>query len=375
MAAWMIQALRGDFDVTLLTWTQIDLRRINLMFGTSLRETDFRIRTVPAALRAAIALDPDEGSIQKHAWLMRVAKRMRAGYDLAISADNEADLGLPALQYIHYPFLAHVYPRMCESPDLPLHAKLKAIAEGKLRPWMLLGNFSFERVKSTRTLVNSDWTGRWVKRVYGISSVTVSPPTSGVIPHAAWDKREDGFVMIGRFCEGKRIDWVIGVLQRVRDRFPHIRLHLFGGVDLASTGAEYFRRLTELVTQHASWIRLHVDLPRDEMFQIVSRQRYGIHALLEEHFGMAVAEMVAAGCIPFVHDSGGPPDIVGNDPRLRYSTEADAFEKIVRVLESPREQGDIRAALEGRRRAYTPEAFASSIRREVRDMLSIGVKS
>jgi glycosyltransferase involved in cell wall biosynthesis len=42
--------------------------------------------------------------------------------------------------------------------------------------------------------------------------------------------------------------------------------------------------------------------------------RYGIHGMLDEHFGMAPAELAAAGCIVFVPNDGGQVEIVDDDP-------------------------------------------------------------
>ena len=50
-----------------------------------------------------------------------------------------------------------------------------------------------------------------------------------------------------------------------------------------------------------------------------------------EHFGIAVAEMMQAGCITFIHDSGGQTEIV-NLRELRYQTKEEAIEKIIQVL-------------------------------------------
>ena len=50
----------------------------------------------------------------------------------------------------------------------------------------------------------------------------------------------------------------------------------------------------------------------------MAQHRYGIHTMENEHFGIGVAEMVRAGCIPFVHDSGGPVEIVGGRSELRF---------------------------------------------------------
>jgi hypothetical protein len=38
VAAWMLQALVASYDVTALTWKEIDLDAINRYYGTSIRD-------------------------------------------------------------------------------------------------------------------------------------------------------------------------------------------------------------------------------------------------------------------------------------------------------------------------------------------------
>ena len=123
-------------------------------------------------------------------------------------------------------------------------------------------------------------------------------------------------------------------------------------------------------TGRSSWATLHEDISRGESAELAARQRYGMHAFKNEHFGMAVAEMVRAGCIPFVHNSGGPPEIVGHDSCLIYESEEEAAQKIMRVLRDPAAQEDIRQRLALRKDFYSVETFVRAIRAEVRQALS-----
>ena len=369
VAAWILEALRQDYAVTLLTAAPVDFSQLDRQYGTSLAGSDLQVRTMAPLLRGFLGLDPDPGSVQKHVYLMRLCKRIRYRYDMVVSADNEADFGPPAIQYIHYPSFAHSYPRVRSSCDLPLVQKLVCLSKGEIRPWMLVGDYSFDRMKANRTLVNSDWTGRWIKRVYGIDSTTVHPPAPGIFPQIPWEKRENGFVMIGRLNGGKRFDWCLKVLSVVRTKFPQVKMHVVGTSQ--DEPPDYPAFLRALVQANSSWVTLHEDISRGELAELAARQRYGMHALKDEHFGMAVAEMLRAGCLPFVHNSGGPPEIVGHDSRLIYESEEDAAQKIMHVLGNPAMQEDIRRRLALRKDFYSAETFVRAIRAEVERALSL----
>ncbi len=52
--------------------------------------------------------------------------------------------------------------------------------------------------------------------------------------------------------------------------------------------------------------------PDREMYQAtLARSRIYLHLMRGEHFGITIVESMSAGCVPVVHDSGGPKEIVG----------------------------------------------------------------
>ncbi len=108
------------------------------------------------------------------------------------------------------------------------------------------------------------------------------------------------------------------------------------------------------------------NIGRDELTRLMTRQRYGIHGMVGEHFGIGVAEMVRAGCVVFAPDSGGPAEIVG-DERLLYASEREAVEKIERVLTDPDLQAELGATAAARDDEFGTKRFAAEVRRVVLD--------
>jgi glycosyltransferase involved in cell wall biosynthesis len=81
-----------------------------------------------------------------------------------------------------------------------------------------------------------------------------------------------------------------------------------------------------------------------------------------EHFGMAVAEMVSAGCIVFAPKNGGPAEILGGDERLLYSSPQDAAEKIGMTMVSCERQTQLRDYLALRSSLFSAQRFVNQIR-------------
>ena len=132
-------------------------------------------------------------------------------------------------------------------------------------------------------------------------------------------------------------------------------------------GPRYFRELQDLAAANSAWVTLHEDLSRTDLSGLTGRLLYGIHAQVEEHFGIAPAEALLGGCIPFVHDSGGQAEIVDRDRRLCFSTEEDAVRKLSAVMRDGSLQTAILESL-APRELFTPDRFVEGLRNAVRQL-------
>lgn len=355
MSAWTLEALRGRADVTVLSWGPVALARVNRAFGTSLAPSDFRWEHLGPGPRGALAAVPLPLALLRINLLLRRARWLlaRDGYDVVLSTMNEADVGMRAIQYVHYPWAFYPRPHADyrwyhHSPAMRAYRALSARVSG----------YSAEGVRRNLTLVNSDWTGRVFQACYGVQPVTLHPPVAGGFPEVPWEAREDAFVCAGRLAPEKELEKVIAILARVRARGHALRLRVVGHAQQRL----YAARVRRAAAPHRDWISFHLDLSRDELVRLVARHRYGLHGMVGEHFGIAPAEMLRAGCIPFVPADGGPEEIVGGDERLIYRSPDDAVAKIDRMLRDAGLREDVRAGLEPQREQLSEQRFMRRIR-------------
>jgi glycosyltransferase involved in cell wall biosynthesis len=110
------------------------------------------------------------------------------------------------------------------------------------------------------------------------------------------------------------------------------------------------------------WIELREEVSRADLGAVVSESRYGIHPFEGEPYGIAVAEMVRAGCIPITRRSGGPPEITGEDERLRFDSAEEGAARLLALMRSEDDRNQIRAQLRRRAPTLAPEAFVRRIR-------------
>lgn len=359
VAAWMIEALKHTHRVALLTWRAPDLAAVNRFFGTALAEGEFVCHVVPAAVRRAFHCSPMPLALLRDAYLMRRARRLAPCFDVVISASNEGDVGPRGIQFVHYPRFDPERPAV----DLRWYHRWSPAVRAYRAAVLRATGFSAARMRRNLTLANSAWVADRLRRVHGVQPLIVHPAVAAVWSPVLWAEREDGFVCVGRLAPEKRIERVVDILARVRARGHGVHLHVAGSADDAAYAA-FVRRLA---AAHSAWVSLHENLPRDALGALVSRHRYGIHGMEEEHFGMVVAEMVSAGCVVFVPAGGGQQEIVGGDERLLYRTPDEAADKIAAVLADVSCQRDLRDALAPRAAALSPERFAAAIRRVVAD--------
>jgi glycosyltransferase involved in cell wall biosynthesis len=360
VAAWMVQALKDDHQVTLLAWSRPDLGALNRFFGTTLEPTDVAVLRPPAPLRALLRSIPAPIYLLHTAILLRLAKRRARDFDVLVTGDNEADFGPGGVQYINYPW--DLLPRPAvEARWYHWRALVKAYRELCIR----LADFSDERMRRTPAVVSSDYVGRLVDRRYGVVPRTIYPPVIGTFPSVDWDARERAFLCVGRIAPEKQLDRVIDILIRVRAAVPGVRLHLVGTPEGA-----YAERIAARIRAEGTWISHESGLSREALAALMARHRYGIHGNPNEHYGMVVAEMVHAGCLVWVPNDGGQVEIVG-DPRLRYDTVEGAAASIVRTLREPAEEAALRRHLSSHARRFSTETFV----REFREVIAAAARS
>jgi glycosyltransferase involved in cell wall biosynthesis len=356
----MIEALRRDYRVSLLTWKSPDLDAVNQFFGTTLRPSDVEVLVVSPWLRRLARHTPTPAALLKSGHLLCLGRKLAPGYDVLITADNEADLGRKGIQYVHFPTLD---PRR---PVIDLHwyhgsARLVDL----YRKWALrITGFSIERMRRNVTLVNSDWTGSRIREIHGIEPRTVYPPAVGGFNPVPWEARENGFVCIGRLSPEKELEKIIEIVSRVRAHGNDAHLHIIGTPE----DAEYYRRLQRKAEANASWVRIESGLSREEVIRRIATHRYGLHGMQEEPFGMSVAEMARGGCIVFVPEGGGQVEVVGAEDQLRYRSPSDAAQKIAAVMADSARGDTLRAHLAARASRFSAERFVSEIQDAVAEL-------
>lgn len=218
------------------------------------------------------------------------------------------------------------------------------LRQAYVRCCRLVGNSpQVEGEKCLLTIANSRWTAS--ERPNSTNQVgptaTVYPPVSPRKIDLTESRSSNRIVAVGRLVANKRHREAISIVEAAARRTKcDLSLTIVGRGE-----GRYVRELAQFAQQSgvATVIPNASDRQLDET---MSRARFGLHTYQSEHFGIAIAEMILAGCIPVVHDDGGAVELIP-DPRCRFRSDEQAVECVESLVKlSLDEQEQIQAVLQ-----------------------------
>ncbi len=348
MALLLCDVLARDRDVELFTMGVDGLEGLERESGVDLRGGGIRVIVLPmpAAFRRRF-------DAIRFARLSRHVRARAAEFGLLASGYNVFDFGRPGLQLVaDFSFDDATRRALGESPRGLLgwayaasparSAYLGAgriLAGGRRAGWM-----------RNETVTVSRWTRDLLASRFGLESTVVYPPVAGDFPAVPWPEREDGIVVMGRATPSKGLERAIEIVRRVRAGGRDLHLHVVARPDDPS----YTRRLKLMCRDSGGWAVWEGPVFGDAKKALLSRHRYGISCRTYETFGIAVAEMVKAGCIVWVPEGGGQIEIVDH-PDLTFRSPDDAAAAIAAVCRDGGRQAAMRAHLARRGGLFSRE--------------------
>lgn len=364
---WTAQAMKDDFDVSLITTGSVDLPALNACYGTCIAESEMRI------IRPRLPLwlqDARMGSALRGAIYWRLCRRAAQRCDILVSAYNPCDFGVPAIQCIaDFSWDDEIRRRLHPTPPGASRILHEQAGVRRLYGWLaqlIEGRGRHTRLRSLDMIIsNSQWSAGIIREKYGLDSQVLYPPVTGAANVTPLSAREPGFVCIGRISPEKRIERIVEILRAVRRLGQDVHLHVVGD----TAGSAYGRQIASLCASEREWIFVEGPLYGEAKTQFLGRHRYGIHACQGEAFGIAVAEMVKAGCITFAPAEGGQAEVV-NHPALLYGDSDSAIKRIGEVLRSPEQQAMLHAHMLAQGARFSQETFMAGMRRAVNEFVS-----
>lgn len=188
-----------------------------------------------------------------------------------------------------------------------------------IRGKTILNKLKLSFVKAV--VCNSAFTKRTIDRVFGVNSVVLYPPVS--VEEFTPMKKENVVLGVGRFTQAqhakKQHVLVESFRKLVKNGLKDWELILVGGTLKADE--KYIGELRNLAEGYP--IKILTDISFVDLVKLYGKAKIFWHAAgfgeeeqahpeRMEHFGIVVAEAMAAGCVPVVIKRGGIPEIVDN---------------------------------------------------------------
>ena len=338
----ILAAIKAGHEVTLLT-EEFDETSFEDFFGCSGLFDKVKRSYYPAFKPI---LGPRALLYQRLAYhWYRVRKAVASGgYNVILSTQ---DIGYvpsthaPVIQYCYFPeYFSHLQTGS-PSPVWRIY----------YRP---ASSYYRNRVRRVGTLLSvSNYTGRFIQDKWNRESLTLYPPCpvedySQLGRHQA---RENMVVTVGRIVPEKRFHLFVELSRMV----PGTRFVAVGSLSKESTG--YYEELKKIAPKNFSF----VISPLRKVREILGQALAYVHCARGEHFGITIVEGMAAGCVPIVHDSGGPTEIVTPDVGFRWQDLPSAARQITELAgnENLRERLSLSAST--RAQLFNSHAFESGI--------------
>ena len=209
--------------------------------------------------------------------------------------------------------------------------------------------YGWAGMKCDVTLVNSTWTRGHIEAIWGhkANAQIVYPPcdTTAFAGLDLTRQRPKGrFIVctLGQFrpeknhaCQIRAFNTFLKSLDEKQRN--SCELHLIGSCrdqgDLDRV--QELKKLSDGLGIE-DYVSFHIKIPFHQLLRCLAMSDVGMHTMDNEHFGISLVEMMAAGCVMIAHNSGGPKfDIVcdfgGEKTGFLAENEAEFAEKLKEV--------------------------------------------
>lgn len=226
---------------------------------------------------------------------------------------------------------------------------------------------------------NSYFTQSWLKK-WGVNSQVIYPYLAKeFIDVNIKDLKKDNIILsVGRFfghLHSKRQSVLINLFKKIHHKyslFKDFKLILAGG--LKKEDKQFIDELRSL-TKNCSNILFETNLPYSRLLELYEKSLFYIHMTgyrvdenrnpeLLEHLGIAPLEAMAAGCITFCYNAGGPNELIRNgDNGFLFNSEKELIDKMLMVMNDQKLTEKIRTrAKEYVRNHFSYEVFKKRVK-------------
>lgn len=227
--------------------------------------------------------------------------------------------------YVHYPtistdMLQRVSSRETGFNNASIVTKSSFLTSVKVLYYRMFAYcYGLAGSRSDFVMVNSTWTYGHIKSLWGVGdkAVIVYPPCdiSEFLKIDLYNKHNSNvncILSVAQFRPEKNHLLQLESFSKFLDKYSEkekskFRLILVGGCrdQKDAQRVEALRHSAEELDIN-DYIEFKLNIPFENLKSLMAQAKVGLHTMRDEHFGIGVVEMMAAGLLTLAHDSGGP---------------------------------------------------------------------
>ena len=202
------------------------------------------------------------------------------------------------IHYVHNPY------EFVPDPSDPI-VKLFSLITNK---YIIKGNDFSDAVLANSNSTRKQCIKRWNRNdcIVLYPSIKIDE-ISTYISSSSSSSKDDICIVLSRLSPEKKIELAVEAFNT--KLLKNKQLLIIGY--LSPENKNYYQRLRDLSKSNQN-IKILPNLRRNDVLTLLSKAKILFHPMPDEHFGIAIIEAMAAGCLPVVHASGGPLEIVEN---------------------------------------------------------------
>ncbi|MDH5771070.1 MAG: glycosyltransferase, partial [Candidatus Bathyarchaeota archaeon] len=309
----------ANHEVTLVTVEKTNWGSVRKMFGNVIRP-DHEVYFTTAKLSKRLS----HWVIAAAVYIIELlAIRSRRKYDLIINTYGDLFNSIADIVYVHFPWRATLkysqIPPITNPETWNIYLRLYNSVASLL-----------DKNHRTIVLTNSRFVEEVVKEFLHRSSIVVHPPVDieAFMPPVTTQRREDFVITISGFSPKRRLEGVPYIAKHVKSA----RFLVIGKADVYSLATlKKLKRLIRILGVKDR-VELLTNIPHSTLLDLLSRAKVYLHVMPQEHFGTAIVEAMASGCVPVVHRSGGPWLDILNEKQGEYGYAYDTLQEAAEFI-------------------------------------------
>ena len=230
--------------------------------------------------------------------------------EILIDTYSNAMLPIADVSYVHHPLLKLI--------QIGLSNKMNKMY---FFPYQNFLKTHKEVISRKLIIANSKFTAEVISSQIGIDPYVLYPPVSReILNHCEEDfdrGRKNNVITISRICGGKNLEIIPYIAKSTK---KEISFTIVGLLDSERFLSHLLKLIIELKVSER--VKILTNFKRDQLRELLLNSKAYLHPTISEHFGVSIIEGMASGCIPVVHNSGGPKEFVPRNQRFNSVEEA-----------------------------------------------------